>query len=114
MLFRFSKMEIREVSSPSAVRSLTLVPPRPRSVSAESPERGEIKSSLPCNPRHDAAQALADAVLLSLRSGDLVAARAAARALSVLVDALTDASATEQGKTVQDLAAARKSRGERD
>ena len=70
------------------------------------------RSPLPSNPRHDAAQALADAVLLSLRSGDLVAARAAAQALSVLVDALTDTSSTERTESVQDLAAARKRRGE--
>ena len=69
-------------------------------------------SPLPSNPRRDAAQALADAVLLSLRSGDLVTSRAAARALSVLVDSLTDTSATERTDSVQDLAAARKRRSE--
>jgi hypothetical protein len=66
--------------------------------------------SLPFNPRQDAARALADAVLHGLRAGDLVAARAAARALSVLVDALTDTSTTEPAESVQDLIAARKQR----
>ena len=56
--------------------------------------------------------ALADAVLQGLRAGDLVAARAAARALSVLVDALTDTSATERTESIQDLGAARRRRGE--
>ena len=69
-------------------------------------------SSPPFNPRHDPAQALADAVLHGLRAGDLVAARAAARALSVLVEALTDSSAAGRAESVQDLGAARKRRSE--
>jgi len=66
---------------------------------------------LPSNPRRDAAQALADAVLLSLRSGDLVTSRAAARALSVLVDALTDTPVTGRGEGVRDLGDERRRRG---
>ena len=51
-------------------------------------------------------------MLQGLRAGDLVAARAAARALSVLVEALTDTSATNRTEGVQDLGAVRKRRGE--
>ena len=66
---------------------------------------------LPSYPRHDAAEALADAVLLSLRSGDLVTSRAAARALSVLVDALTDTPVTGRVEGVRDLGDERRRRG---
>ena len=42
------------------------------------------------NPRADTAKALADGVMTALRSGDLVAARAAAKALEAFVDALSN------------------------
>ena len=62
-------------------------------------------------PNHAAAQALADAVLRGLRAGDLVASRAAARALGVLVDNLADAAAVERTEGPRNLPAARKRRG---
>ena len=53
-------------------------------------------------PDHAAVQALADAVLRGMRAGDLVASRAAARALSVLVDALTEAASEWEQHVGQD------------
>jgi len=65
----------------------------------------------PSNPRLAAASALTDAVVRALQGGDLVAAWAAARALSVLVDALTAVSEPASSETVQDLGSARNRRG---
>ena len=65
------------------------------------------RSAPTLNPREAAARALADAVVQALRSGDLGAARAAARALGTLVDELA---AVEPGR-VADLSGERKARG---
>jgi hypothetical protein len=67
-------------------------------------------ASLSGSPRHATVQALTDAVLSALRGGDMVAARAAARALSAFVDELGDSVLPQQGETVQDLARARRRR----
>ncbi len=50
--------------------------------------RNEGTISVSVNPREGTAQFLADAVVLALKSGDLVAAQAAAKALEVFVEAL--------------------------
>jgi hypothetical protein len=60
----------------------------------------------PVNPRVGTGQALADAVILALRSGDLVAARAAARALETFVEVLSDS----ERHAVSDIGAKRRNR----
>ena len=60
----------------------------------------------PVNPRVGTGQALADAVVLALRSGDLVAARAAARALETFVEVLSDS----ERHAVSDIGAKRRNR----
>jgi hypothetical protein len=68
--------------------------------------RDEGTRSGTANPRNDTAKALADAVVLALRSGDLVAARAAAKALEAFVDALC----SSERQTVADMQDARRNR----
>ena len=64
-------------------------------------------TAVAANPREGTAQVLADAVMLALRSGDLVAARAAAKSLDVFVDAL----GSHTLPAVPDIGAARRIRG---
>lgn len=60
----------------------------------------------PINPRADAAQALADAVIAALSSGDLVAAQAATKSLDTFVSLLCGSATT----AVPDIAIVRRSR----
>ena len=66
----------------------------------------------PLTPREAAARTLADAVVAALRGGDVVGARAAARALAAFVEALSGNKTTNASGTssVSDLAG----RGDRD
>jgi len=107
---RAADLDLTGVVEPALVRALALAADAGR-LDLVTQLAAELAARR-AKPDHAAAQALADAVLRGLRDGDLVASRAAARALSVLVDALTDTSATQRTESVQDLAAARKRRGE--
>jgi hypothetical protein len=69
--------------------------------------RDEGTPRVPTNPREGTARFLADAAVLALRSGDLVAAHTAAKALEAFVEALGNADA----HTVSDIRAERRSRG---
>ena len=65
------------------------------------------------NPREDAARALADAVTVALRAGDLVGAQAAAEALRTLITVLAGSSPAQprsQTPAVKDLGRARRER----
>ena len=68
--------------------------------------RDEGTLGVAVNPRERTVQVLADAVLLALRSGDLVAARATATALEVFVEALGNA----EPHTVEDIGVVRRNR----
>jgi len=97
---RAADLDLTGVVEPALVRALALAADAGRldlvtQLAAELAAR-RVK------PHHAAAQALADAVLRGLRAGDLVASRAAARALSVLVDALTEAGPERQPQVGHD------------
>lgn len=68
--------------------------------------RDEGTISVSVNPREGTAHFLADAVVLALKSGDLVAAQAAAKALEAFVKALGKA----EPHVVPDIGAERRSR----
>ncbi len=91
---RSADLDLTGVVEPALLRALTLAADAGR-LDLVTQLAAELAARR-AKPDHAAAQALVDAVLRGLRAGDLVASRAAARALSVLVDALTDTAAPGQ------------------
>ncbi len=71
-----------------------------------SQERDGGTISVSVNPREGTAKFLANAVVLALKAGDLVAAQAAAKALEAFVEALGKA----EPHAVPDIRAERRSR----
>ena len=108
---RAADLDLTGVVEPALVRALALAADAGR-LDLVTQFAAELAARR-AKPDHAAAQALADAILRGLRAGDLVASRAAARALSVLVETLTEGPPARESRVGNDPVVTGDSRGSR-